>query len=105
MSAAESPSDEASLTIARLEARVAALEAALERRSQEIRRLQRELPERELVALSRLAAGLSPTPPTPFEPALWEETTALTAAEVEETLTDLWRSLRPREPTPGDRVA
>lgn len=100
---AESPSDDASLTIARLEARAAALEAALERRSAEIRRLQRELPERELVALSRVSAGLPPGPATPFEPEQWRETTELTPAEVAATLTDLWRSLRPQEPASGGR--
>jgi len=105
LSAAESSSEEASLTIAQLEARVAALEAALERRSEEVRRLQRELPERELVVLSRLSAGLPPGPATPFEPDRWRETAELTPAEVEETLTDLWRSLRPREPVPGERGA
>lgn len=85
----------ASLELARLETRVAALEAALERRSGELRRIQRALPGRELVVVSRLLAGLPPFPTDPYDPRGWRETTALSAADVEETLTDLWRSLAP----------
>jgi hypothetical protein len=92
VSASERPADE-SPTIARLEARVAALEAALERRSRELRLLQSALPARALIVLSRLLAGLPPSPVSPYDPAHWRETTELTSAEVEETLTDLWRSL------------
>jgi len=80
-------------TVARLEARVAALEAALERRSRELRSLQAVLPPRDLVALSRRLAGLPPRPVSPYDPEGWRETTELTAADVEETLTDLWQSL------------
>lgn len=90
-----SPSLPAPLELARLEARVAALEAALERRSRELRRLQSALPRRELVVVSRLLAGLSPFPVDPYDPREWQETTALSAADVEEVLTDLWRSLEP----------
>jgi hypothetical protein len=79
--------------VARLEARVAALEAALERRSRELRRCQAALPPRELVALSRRLAGLPPRPVSPYDPEGWRETTELTPAEVQETLEDLWRSL------------
>jgi len=82
-----------SAAVARLEARVAALEAALERRSRELRRLQSALPPRDLVALSRSLAGLSPRPVSPYDPESWRETTELTPADVEETLTDLWGSL------------
>jgi hypothetical protein len=92
LSASRSPADD-SPTIARLEARVAALEAALERRSRELRRIQAELPARDLVVLSRRLAGLPPSPVSPYDPEHWRETTELTAAEVEETLSDLWRSL------------
>ncbi|HYG61643.1 MAG TPA: hypothetical protein VEL74_03610 [Thermoanaerobaculia bacterium] len=82
-------------TIARLEARVEALEAALERRSRELRLIQRHVCKRDLILISRLLAGLPPLPFGAYEPAFWQETTALTPAEVEETLTDLWRSLAP----------
>ena len=82
-----------SAAVARLAARVAALEAALVRRSRELREVQAALPPRELVALSRRLAGLPPRPVSPYEPEGWRETTELTPAEVEETLEDLWRSL------------
>ena len=89
------PESEEQRTIARLEARVAALEAALERRSRELRLIQRHVCKRDLILISRLQAGLPPLPFGAYEPEFWRETTALTAAEVEETLTDLWRSLAP----------
>jgi len=83
----------ARLRIARLEGRVAALEAALERRSDELRRLQRHLCRADLDRLGRLAAGLPPKLLIPCEPDAWEETHELTVAEVPETLLDLWASL------------
>jgi hypothetical protein len=89
--------------IAELEARVAALEAALRRRSAELRTLQEHLCGRDLLVLARLQAGLPPPPRDALEPDLWRETTELSAADVEETLRDLWRSLAPpRPPAPGD---
>ena len=92
------PPDDPSLSIARLEGRVAALEEALERRSRELCQLQRLLPARELAALSRLLAGLPPSPASPYDPLHWRETTFLTDADVEETLTDLWRTVAPPAP-------
>ncbi|HXU29892.1 MAG TPA: hypothetical protein VN851_04875 [Thermoanaerobaculia bacterium] len=86
---------ESALRIARLEARVAALEEALVRRSRELRELQRHLPSRELLNLSRLAGGLPPVPTGRYDLEVWRETTALTSASVEETLRDLWQSLTP----------
>ena len=87
--------------IARLEARVAALEAALDARSRELRSLQQLVCQRDLILISRLRAGLPPLPRGAYEPAFWRETSELTAAEVEETLRDLWSSLVPlREPGP-----
>lgn len=82
--------------IARLEGRVAALEAALERRSHELRLLQRFLGRRALAQLARLVAGLRPLPLIACEPIFWHETRDLTAAEVPETLEDLWASVAPR---------
>lgn len=86
---------EAALRIARLEARVAALEQALVRRSSELRELQRHLPNRELLNLSRLTGGLPPIPRGRYDLEVWRETTALSTANVEETLLDLWQSLAP----------
>jgi hypothetical protein len=94
------PDDDPALTIARLEGRVAALEAALTRRSDELRLLQRALCKRDLAQWTRLAAGLSPLPRIASEPAYWGETHQLTAAEVPETLDDLWASIYP---PPGPR--
>jgi hypothetical protein len=87
---------DAALCIARLEGRV----AALEQRSTELRLLQRVLSRRGLAQLARLAAGLQPLPLIACEPAFWRETPELTAAEVPETLQDLWASLYPRAAPP-----
>jgi hypothetical protein len=87
---------EAARLIARLEGRVAALEAALERRSSELRLLQRFLSRRGLAQLSRLASGLPPLPLVACEPAFWRETCDLSETEVPDTLPDLWASIYPR---------
>lgn len=81
--------------IARLEARVARLEAALEERSRELRLIQRHVCQRDLLLIARLRAGLPPLPRGAYEPAFWRETTELTPADVEETMRDLWTSLIP----------
>ena len=86
---------ESELRIAWLEGRVAALEAALERRSQELRLLQRHLCARDLAQLARLTAGLPPLPRIACEPGFWRETRELTVADVPETMEALWSSLHP----------
>lgn len=83
--------------VARLQARVSALEALLERRSRELRLIQKHVCHRDLLVISRIAAGLSPLPAGPFDPDFWQETTALTPAEVGETLEALWISIAPVE--------
>jgi hypothetical protein len=88
------------LRIARLKGQVAALEAALERRSHELQLLQRLLCPRDLVQWARVAAGLPPLPRIPYEPAYWHETCALTVGDVPETLEALWFSIHPEQP-PG----
>jgi hypothetical protein len=88
--------------IAELEAQVEGLEAALSRRSRELRLLQGYLCRRDLVTLSRLSTGLPALVRGTYEPALWHETTAFTPAEVDDTLEDLWRSLRPLAGEDGD---
>lgn len=80
--------------IARLRARVAALEAALERRSRELRLIQRHVCGRDLVVISRVAAGL-PLAKGAYDPALWRETTEITEADIQETLEDLWVAVTP----------
>jgi hypothetical protein len=84
--------------IARLQSRVAALEVLLERRSRELRLIQKHVCHRDLLVISRISAGLSPLPFGSFDPQFWQETTALTPAEVEETMKDLWSSLDVAEP-------
>jgi hypothetical protein len=81
--------------VERLKARVAALESALEERSRELRLIQRYVCQRDFLLIARLRAGLAPLPRGAFEPGFWRETTALTAADVEDTLQDLWTSLTP----------
>jgi hypothetical protein len=81
--------------IERLKARVAALESALEERSRELRLIQRNVCQRDFLLIARLRAGLAPLPRGAFEPGFWRETTELTAADVEDTLQDLWSSFTP----------
>jgi hypothetical protein len=81
--------------IAELEAQVEALETALVRRSRELRHLQVHLCRRDLVVLSRLFSGIPTLERGSYTPDLWQETAAFTAAEVDETLEDLWQSLQP----------
>jgi hypothetical protein len=87
-------------SIARLEARVAALEKAIERRSRELLDIQRHVCRRDVVVISRIRAGLPPLPYGAYEPAFWHETADLRPADVEETLEDLWSSLYPNDPAP-----
>jgi hypothetical protein len=83
------------LRIAHLEGQVAALQAALTRRSDEMRLLQRLLCRRDLAQLVRLAGGLPLLPRIASDPSQWHETQQLTLAEVPETLEDLWASIYP----------
>lgn len=80
-------------TVARLEARIAALESALERRSQELRAIQRHVCKRDLALIGRIQSGLPPLPPPSCDLVFWRESTEMTPADVEETLTALWSSL------------
>ena len=84
--------------IVRLQARVAELERLLERRSRELRRIQKHVCHRDLLIISRICAGLTPLPLGAFDPGFWQETTALTPAEVGPTLEALWSSLDVAEP-------
>ena len=84
--------------VEQLQARVAALEEALERRSRELRLLQQSLCARDLISLSRILAGLPPLSRGAYEPGFWRETAELTEADVEETLEDLWSSVTGNSP-------
>jgi hypothetical protein len=95
---ASQPETDSELRVARLEGQVAALEAALERRSFELQVLQRLLCPRDLAQWARVAAGLPPLPRIAYEPGYWQETCALTVADVPETLEALWSSIHPERP-------
>ena len=86
---------DAEATIARLEARVAALERALEDRSRLLRQTTRVVCEEDLMNLSRLVAGQPPLPRAGFGLRGWRETTSTTEGDVERTMEELWRSAAP----------
>ena len=94
-------SPETASEIAHLRARVAALEAALERRSRELRLIQGHVCAVDLVLVSRVCAGL-PLAKGAYDPVLWRETTEVTEADIQETLEDLWVAVTP-SPAGGDR--
>ena len=56
---------------------------------------RRWLPGRDLVLVARVCAGLPPLASGPFDIASWSETVALRAADVEQTLEELWNSTVP----------
>jgi hypothetical protein len=86
--------------IRRLEARVQALEAALERRSQDLRRLCRMLPPDQLAAASRmLAAGEDRTEAQRYyRLGWWTPRTTMLSRDVEPVLRSLWRAAPGRGP-------
>lgn len=94
--------DAAACTIARLEARVAALENKLAERSAWIRAWARDARDEDLVKLCRAALGMPPIPRAGLGLRGWGETTELSAGDVEATMTELWRSLTPFELSDGD---
>ena len=71
--------------IAFLEARVAALEEALRRRSRALSAIQAQVCATDLQLIARIEAG-----PT-ADPSLLPESTETTPADVEETMRELWR--------------
>lgn len=89
--------DAQDLKLVRLEARVRALQAALAARSRELRLIQEHCCPRDLAIVDRIRRGLPPRPRYAYEPALWQESIELVAAEVEPVLRDLWHSLTPLE--------
>ena len=86
--------------IAALEARVAALEDALRRRSEELRLIQRHVCLPDLVLVSRIVEGLPPSRGA-YDPAFWSESADVVEADVEDTLQDLWVAVTPRGESVG----
>ena len=83
-------------TIARLESRVATLEHLLAQRSRLLLQTARAICDRDLMDLSRLAAGRPPSPRAGRDLRSWHETISLSASDVERTMLELWRSAAPR---------
>lgn len=79
--------------IAYLEGMVHGLSEALERRSRELRLFQKTLSNRDLVRLDRLAAGLAEQQTSIRDLELLHDTFRPVRADVEQTLTRLWRQL------------
>jgi hypothetical protein len=96
-----SPLSPESAHVARLQARVEALEAALERRSRELLLIAQHACKRDLTLIARVHAGLPIPALASCDAELWNETTETTIADVEEALQALWRSL-PAAPVDGD---
>ena len=96
-----SPED-AEAAVARLEARVAALEEELERRSRVLRAITREVCERDRIVMTRVAAGRAPHPGADYSLLGFRETTELEPAEVSATLEELWEALRFPVVTPSE---
>jgi len=88
--------------VARLESRIAALEAALQRRSRELRAMQEHVCARDLALIGRIQAGLPPLPPMSCDLLFWRETTDMARADVDEILPALWSSLTPAAPDSPD---
>jgi hypothetical protein len=86
---------DAGATVARLEARVAALECMVAERSRLLRQLTRVVCEEDLMNLSRLAAGQPPLPRAGFGLRGWRETTSTTMGDVDKTMAELWRAAAP----------
>jgi hypothetical protein len=89
------PPQDSAEELARLEARVAHLEKLLANRSRVLRSLARGLCEDDLVTLSRLESGLPPLLRSDAGSLVWRDTTRLTSADVERTMTALWRAVAP----------
>ena len=83
--------------MARLEARVEALEAALARRSRELRTILHHVCRRDLAVIARVQAGLPIPDLASCDVELWSETTETTSADVEKVLQSLWHSLLPAD--------
>lgn len=89
-----SRSGELDATVARLEARVAALEEKLEQRSGFIQAITRELCEADRITMTRVASGRAPNPGADHSLLGFRETTQLEPAEVSATMEELWEALR-----------
>ena len=78
--------------IMRLQARVAALEAAMHRRSEQLRRLQQLLPVELLALVEQAAVEIPDGDPESFAVESWRETFAPVPATIEPLMARLWAS-------------
>ena len=89
-------------TVARLEARIDALEKKLEERSRFIQAITRELCETDRITVTRLAAGRASLPGADHSLLGFRETAELQPAEVFATMDELWEALRFSVGTPTE---
>jgi hypothetical protein len=87
--------------IAQLEARVAALEAALRRRSAQLRRIQQVVCPQDLAVIAGLLEAPEAAAGAPSDPDFLAEAPVLRPAQVHEALDELWRSTPPPEQDAG----
>ena len=80
------------LQLIQLQARVASLEAALRRRSEELRHIQQRLPAADLAVIEQVMAELATGDVRAFAVEDWRETFLPAPADLEAVLEDLWRS-------------
>jgi hypothetical protein len=81
--------------IAQLEARVAALEAALQRRSLQLRQIQQAVCPQDLGLVARILEASDAVAGGAFDPAFLLEGPHLRPVDVAEALDELWRRSAP----------
>ncbi|MEO8504966.1 MAG: hypothetical protein ABI609_13795 [Acidobacteriota bacterium] len=77
--------------IIRLQARIAALEAALRRRSEELRRIEQQVSPAGLAIIERVMKEVPIGAATTSDANEWRETFSMIPADVETLLAELWR--------------
>ena len=98
----EKSSESPEITIARLEARVARLEELLSERSRMVRALARGACDIDFEAISRLASGRPLLMRTGSGLHDEREERQMTSADVERTMTTLWRKVAPFQIDEGE---
>lgn len=94
-------SDSSEWQLVRLQARIASLEAALRRRSEELRHIQQRLPAADLAVIAQVMAEMAPGNVRAYSPEAWRETFQLAPSDIEAVLDELWRSTRGQHADPA----